>query len=98
MEEKAIITANDVAYVAKLANLQFTPQEENDMAEKMGAILNYMQQLQTIDTTGIPITTHVLAIHNVFREDEPHPGLSTEEALANAPDREDNLFKVPRII
>ena len=68
------------------------------MAGKLGSILEYMQQLNEIDTTGVELTTHVLPINNVFREDVPGVQLSNDQALANAPEREDNFFRVPRIL
>lgn len=93
-----IITMDDVDYVAKLAHLDFTPAEMSDCADKMASILDYMQQLQQIDTTDVPITTHVLPLENVFREDIIGETLTTEKALANAPDQEDGYFKVPKIL
>ena len=94
----SLISSADVAYVAKLAHLSFDDEQAQDMAGKLGSILEYMQQLNGIDTTGVELTTHVLPISNVFREDIPGEQLSNEEALSNAPEREDNYFRVPRIL
>ena len=94
----SLISSADVAYVAKLAHLCFDEQQAQDMAGKLGSILEYMQQLNEIDTTGVELTTHVLPINNVFREDVPGVQLSNDQALANAPEREDNFFRVPRIL
>lgn len=94
----SLISSADVAYVAKLAHLSFDEQQAQDMAGKLGSILEYMQQLNEIDTTGVELTTHVLPINNVFREDVPGVQLSNDQALANAPEREDNFFRVPRIL
>ena len=94
----SLISSADVAYVAKLAHLSFDEQQAQDKAGKLGSILEYMQQLNEIDTTGVELTTHVLPINNVFREDVPGVQLSNDQALANAPEREDNFFRVPRIL
>ena len=94
----SLISSADVAYVAKLAHLSFDEQQAQDMVGKLGSILEYMQQLNEIDTTGVELTTHVLPINNVFREDIPGVQLSNDQALANAPEREDNFFRVPRIL
>lgn len=94
----SLISSADVAYVAKLSHLSFDEQQAQDMAGKLGSILEYMQQLNEIDTTGVELTTHVLPINNVFREDVPGVQLSNDQALANAPEREDNFFRVPRIL
>ena len=94
----SLISSADVEYVAKLAHLRFDEEQAQDMAGKLGSILEYMQQLNEIDTTGVDITTHVLPISNVFREDVQREQLPNEEALSNAPEREDNYFRVPRIL
>ncbi len=92
------ISLQDVEYVAKLARLEIPAEAKADYGEKLNAILDYMQQLQELDTTGVPPTTHVLPLENVFREDIVRPCLDREKALANAPDREDGYFRVPKII
>lgn len=92
------ISLQDVEYVAKLARLEIPAEAKADYSEKLNAILDYMQQLQELDTTGVPPTTHVLPLENVFREDVIRPCLDREKALANAPDREDGYFRVPKII
>lgn len=94
----SLISSADVEYVARLAHLKLSDNEIEDMAIKLGSILNYMQQLRNIDTRGIEATTHVLPLANVFHQDEVGPTLTNEEALANAPDRDGNYFKVPKIL
>ena len=94
----SLIKTGDVEYVARLAHLSFSDSEKEDMAVKLGSILDYMQQLRQIDTQGVEATTHVLPLANVFREDEVGTTLDTDAALANAPQREDNYFKVPKIL
>lgn len=92
------ISIDDVNYVAKLARLRFSEEELQATAQKFGAILNYMGQLNEIDTAGVAPTTHVLQLENVFREDLLSPCLSRGEALSNAPVNEDGYFKVPKIL
>ncbi len=92
------ITVNDVEYVAKLAKLTISEEEMDGYIKKLSSILDYMQQLQEIDTTGVQPTTHVLPLENVFRADEVRPCLPREKVLTNAPDTEDGYFKVPKIL
>ncbi|MEG1661077.1 MAG: Asp-tRNA(Asn)/Glu-tRNA(Gln) amidotransferase subunit GatC [Clostridiales bacterium] len=97
-ELKPIISMADVEYVAKLAHLQFSATEMVDCTVKLASILDYMKQLQKIDTTGVPPTTHVLPLENVFREDSIGQCLPQGAALANAPQQQDGYFKVPKIL
>lgn len=92
------ISLSDVDYVAKLARLRVSEEEKSEVAEKLTAVLEYMEQLSEINTEGILPTTHVLPLLNVFREDELRQGLAPEEALANAKESEDGYFKAPKII
>ena len=94
----SLISSGDVEYVAKLAHLHLEETEKKDMETKLGSILGYMQQLQQIDTTGVEATTHVLPLANVFREDIVGETLDTEKALAQAPERDGNYYKVPKIL
>lgn len=99
MKESKLISRAQVEHVAKLAHLSFTEAETADCMEKLGSILEYMQELGRIDTKGVPPTTHVLSLENVFREDEVGETLPREQALANAPaTAEGRFFQVPRII
>ena len=99
MTESKLISRSDVEHVAKLAHLSFNEEELADCMEKLGSVLEYMQQLRKIDTSDVPPTTHVLNLENVFREDEAGPTLPREQALANAPEvAEGKFFHVPRII
>ena len=97
-QENAIISRADAEHVAKLAHLRFNEEEMADCTEKLASILAYMQELHKIDTSGVPLTTHVLPLTNVFREDIPGPTLPREKALANAAETEDGSFKVPKIL
>jgi aspartyl-tRNA(Asn)/glutamyl-tRNA(Gln) amidotransferase subunit C len=92
------ITRNEVEHVAKLARLELSEDEKDTFARQLSAILTYMDELKTADTTGIEPTATVLPADNVFRDDEIRPSLAQDKALANAPDQADGFFRVPRII
>ena len=92
------ITLEQVRYVAELARLELAPAEEERLTGQLNAILENMGPLAEVDTAGVEATSHVLPLTNVLREDEPRPGLSNAEALANATDAEHGHFAVPKII
>jgi aspartyl-tRNA(Asn)/glutamyl-tRNA(Gln) amidotransferase subunit C len=89
-----------VRRIATLARLRLGPEEERALAGELSAILDYVEQLKELDVGGVEPMTHALAAGEAagLRPDELLPGLSPEEALANAPAREGTCFKVPRII
>jgi aspartyl-tRNA(Asn)/glutamyl-tRNA(Gln) amidotransferase subunit C len=87
-----------VEHVAKLARLRFDGAEIERFTHQLNAILSYIDKLNELDTSGVEPTYHVLDLVNVFREDEVRPSLPSEAALANAPERADGFFKVPRIV
>lgn len=94
-----LITEDTVRYVAKLARLSFDDDQAGKFQDQLSRILDYIEQLNEVDTEGVPPTSHVLAsMKNVFREDIPGESVSNEEALSNAPQKNDNFFKVPKII
>ncbi|RME50165.1 MAG: Asp-tRNA(Asn)/Glu-tRNA(Gln) amidotransferase subunit GatC, partial [Caldilineae bacterium] len=80
------LTRAEVEHIARLARLALTEAEIAQFQEQLSAILEYAETLQQLDTEGVPPTTSALPLHTVMRPDEPRPGLSTEDALANAPD------------
>jgi aspartyl-tRNA(Asn)/glutamyl-tRNA(Gln) amidotransferase subunit C len=92
------ITPEQVRYVADLARLELSPEEQGEFTAQLNAILEYMDQLNELSTSGVEPTSHVLPLRNVLREDVAVPSLTVEEVLANAPDREQGHFKVPKII
>lgn len=96
MAEK--ITIQEVEHVARLARLELTAEEKERMRAQLDSILSYIDKLNELDTSAVEPTSHVIPMVNVMREDEVRPSLPQEEALANAPDREGEFFKVPRII
>ncbi len=93
------LTVADVERIATLAHLDLTDDEKKLFARQLADVLAYAQQLQAIDTTGVPATSHVNA-HRIERPDEPRPSLAIAEALANAPDAapDAGLFRVPRVV
>ena len=96
----ARFTSAQVAAIAALANLELDPSEIELFARQLGDILAYADEVQQIDTTGVPPTASVLTRHASDRPDEVQPSLDRADALANAPDPalDAGLFKVPRVI
>ncbi|MGE3311990.1 MAG: Asp-tRNA(Asn)/Glu-tRNA(Gln) amidotransferase subunit GatC [Limisphaerales bacterium] len=88
----------NIRYVADLARLQLSPEEEQRLSQQLGNILGYVEQLKAVDVTGVEPTSHAFPLVNVSRPDEPRPGISREEALANAPLKSNGLFMVPKIV
>ncbi len=91
------ITREDVRHVAELAELQFSDDEIEKITLQLDKILDHVARISSVDTEGIPPTSHAMDIKNVFREDEVEEPVSQEAALKNAPDKEDKGFKVPKI-
>ena len=85
-------------HIAELARLELTAEEEERYQQQLSAILEYAARLQQVDTTGIAPTASVLPPHTVLRVDEVKPGLSTEDALRNAPQVAQNQFRVPPVL
>ena len=92
------ISVKEVEYLANLARIRLTPEELQRFPQELTEILSHVEKLKSADTAGVSPTSHVLKLANVFREDRPEAGLSTDSALANAPSREGPFFKVPRVI
>jgi aspartyl-tRNA(Asn)/glutamyl-tRNA(Gln) amidotransferase subunit C len=92
------VTMKDVEYIAKLARLKFTEEEKQKFTHQLNEILNYIDQLNRLDTGKVEPLAHVNEISNVFRDDVVKPGVTTEEALKNAPAKTDRFFKVPKVI
>lgn len=88
----------DVKYVAHLARLALTPDEEQKMSAQLGQILGYIEKLKEVDVTGVEPTAHAFPLVNVTRPDEIRPSLSQEDALRNAPSQANGLFRVPKIV
>jgi aspartyl-tRNA(Asn)/glutamyl-tRNA(Gln) amidotransferase subunit C len=92
------ITPRDVEYVAKLARLELTEEEEVRFGRELDKVVEHMDQLNEVDTENVPVTSHVITTQNVLREDRVSPSLSADQALANAPREKDGFFRVPKVI
>ena len=92
------ISNDEVKKVAQLARLQLNEGEINQHAEQLEKILEYIRQLEKINTEGIPCTTRAIEVVNVLRKDEKKDYENSEELLDLAPSRENKFFKVPKII
>ncbi len=92
------VTRNDIDTVASLSRLNIRDDEVADVMEQLDKFLNYVDNLNGIDTTDIEPTTYALQMQNVFRTDTIKPSLPREDALSNAPLKEDGYFKVPRVL
>jgi aspartyl-tRNA(Asn)/glutamyl-tRNA(Gln) amidotransferase subunit C len=88
----------DVKYVAHLARLALTPEEEKKLGDQLGHILGYIEKLRELDVTNVEPTAHAVPLVNVTRADEIRPSLPHEEALRNAPKQGGGLFIVPKIV
>ena len=92
------IDKKTVEYIAKLARLELTEGEKEEFTGQLDKILVYIDKLNELKTDNIEPTTHAVPMKNVFRNDEVKISLSSEEALANAPEKDRGHFRVPRII
>ena len=87
-----------VRKVAKLSRLELTETEVQEFTGQLSAILDYVEKMNELDTDNVEPLAHCLPISNVFREDRVKESLGVEKALANAPQRDDHFFKVPKIL
>jgi aspartyl-tRNA(Asn)/glutamyl-tRNA(Gln) amidotransferase subunit C len=92
------ITIKQVEHVANLARLRFDEEEKKKLAEHLGEILEYINQLNKLNTDDVEPTSHAIPVKNVVREDVIKPSFTQDEALANAPSPVGGLFEVPKII
>jgi aspartyl-tRNA(Asn)/glutamyl-tRNA(Gln) amidotransferase subunit C len=88
----------DVRYVAHLARLSLTPEEERKIGAQLSHVLGYIEKLKEVDVSGVEPTAHAFPLVNVTRPDEIRPSLSHEDALRNAPAQANGLFIVPKIV
>ncbi len=88
----------DVKYVAHLARLSLTPEEEQKFGAQLGSVLEYIEKLKEVDVSGVEPTAHAFPLVNVTRPDEVRPSMTQEEALRNAPAQANGLFLVPKIV
>ena len=92
------ISSDEVKKVAQLARLELNENEINQHAEQLEKILEYINQLEKINTEDVPCTTRAIEVVNVLRKDEKRNYENSEEILDLAPSRENKFFKVPKII
>lgn len=88
------LSTADVEHIAELAKLALSAEEIEQYRRQLSAILAHFETLAQVDTSAVPPTASVLPLRTVLRADEVRPSLSTEDALANAPDRDDGFFRV----
>ena len=92
------LTGDQVRWVAHLARLELSDAELETMTRQLSAIVEYVNQLQQVNTDGVEPLAHALDVSNVFRADEPRPALPVDAALANAPDRRGDFYGVPAVL
>ncbi|MEQ3548903.1 Asp-tRNA(Asn)/Glu-tRNA(Gln) amidotransferase subunit GatC [Pseudonocardia nematodicida] len=93
-----VITRDEVAHLARLARLAVTDEELDVFAGQLDVIIGSVARVGEVAADDIPPTSHAVPLENVFRPDEPRPGLDQEQALAGAPAAEQGRFRVPRIL
>ena len=91
-----IISDETIEYVGILSKLERSEEEKEQSKKDMGSMLDYIDKLNELDTTGIEPMSHVFPVQNVFREDVVTNGDESEKTLKNAPGEKDNMFMVPR--
>lgn len=92
------VTLKDVEHIAELARLKFSDEELESFTHQLNQILEYVEKLNELDTENVEPLSHPVEGNNAFREDELKPSINREEALKNAPDSDDEFFKVPKVI
>jgi aspartyl-tRNA(Asn)/glutamyl-tRNA(Gln) amidotransferase subunit C len=92
------VNKQDVEKIAELARLIFSEEELENFTPQMNKILSYMDKLNELNTDNVEPLSHPVEQTNVFREDELRPSISKEDALKNAPSKDENHFKVPKVI
>ena len=92
------VTKKDVEKIAELAQLKFSEEELESFTPQMNEILSYMAKLNELNTENVEPLSHPVEQTNVFRKDEMKPSITTEDALKNAPTKDEHHFKVPKVI
>jgi aspartyl-tRNA(Asn)/glutamyl-tRNA(Gln) amidotransferase subunit C len=88
----------DIDRLAVLARIELTPEEKARFAAQLGDVLAHVEQLNMVNVDGVEPTAHAFPVTNVWRADEPAPGLPVGDALANAPAKRSDQFVVPRVV
>jgi len=92
------ITVKEVEYIAKLSRIELSPEEVSYFTSQLDKILDYINKLEELSISGIEPSTGVLPLKNVLREDEIKPSLDIQQVLSLAVSKEENHFKVPKVI
>jgi aspartyl-tRNA(Asn)/glutamyl-tRNA(Gln) amidotransferase subunit C len=92
------LTLDEVNHIADLARLALSPEEKERYRQQLSTILDYAARLLSLETADVPPTSSVLPARSVLRPDRPRPGLSLEEVLRNAPQTEQDQFRVPPVL
>lgn len=92
------ITKEQILHVAHLARLELDEAAVEKFSGQIGTVLEYVDQLQKVETEGVKPTSHAISMTNAFREDRERAHLETDKALANAPEKEDGSFVVPKVV
>ena len=92
------ISREQVAHVAHLARLELTDEEIDLFTGQLAAVLEHAEDVEALETEGVPPTAHPLPLKNVLRPDEPRPSIDRSEVFAAAPSVQDDRFRVPRIL
>ncbi len=92
------ITQKDVKYIANLSRLSMSDEEIETLGSQLNAIIQYVEQLNTLDCSDIEPTSHAIPLNNVVRDDLLTTSLSPKDAMKNAPDHKEKFYRVPKII
>jgi len=92
------LSAEEVRHIALIARLGISEEDVEKFRNQLSHILENMEILSQLDTEGLPPTTQSIALENIYRRDEPSPSLPIEDVLSNAPNQEDNCFKVNAVL
>ncbi len=96
--QRRYLSKKEVEHIAWLAHIELSKEEKDLFTEQFNDILDYFKKIDEVNTEDVQPTYHVLDLMNVYREDEATPSLPTEEALKNAPKKEKQFLKAPRIV
>ena len=94
----AVTSDFDVAYIARLARITVTEEEEKLFRTQLEEVLKYVEKLHQLDVTGVDAAAHALPVFNVFRDDAPRDWFTAQQALSNAPQQANGLFIVPKVV
>ncbi len=93
-----VISDETIEYVCILAKLELSKEEKEEAKKDMGRMLDYIDMLNELDTSGVEPMSHVFAMNNVFREDVVTNGDDRDNMLKNAPECKDGAYKVPKTV